>query len=239
MKHFSRIRTDEIADLLRRAVRERVVLPGQLLNQDELAKRLGVSRIPLREALCTLAGEGLVIMRPGIGAVVTELNSDEVNELYGLRLQLEPPLANWIVTRRREQDLTDLEGILERMSAMSASEPRDVGAWANHHYLFHRRMIELSGRRHSLRLINQVLNLVEPYSRLYVHLVGPEQHSIAEHEEMIAALRAGDGPRLAARMTSGLEVVRERLAEPLADDEHQDAHQVDLAALFGTAERET
>jgi DNA-binding GntR family transcriptional regulator len=117
---------------------------------------------------------------------------------------------------------------------MSASEPRDVSGWANHHYLFHRRMIELSGRRHSLRLINQVLNLVEPYSRMYVHLVGPERHSIAEHEEMIEALRDSDAPRLSARMTRGLEVVRARLADSLTGDDHQ----VDLAVLFGTAEPE-
>jgi DNA-binding GntR family transcriptional regulator len=226
------MRPDEIAGLLRRAVRERVLLPGQLLNQDELAKRFGVSRIPLREALRTLAGEGLVIMRPGIGAVVTELNADEVNELYGLRLQLEPPLAEWIVARQRAQDLTELEGILARMSA---SEPTDLDGWANHHYLFHRRMIELSGRRHSLRLVTQVLNLVEPYSRLYVHLVGPEQHSIAEHQEIIAALRAGDTPGLQARMTHGLEVVRKQLVDSMAGDDNH----IDLAALFGTAEQQT
>lgn len=206
--------------------------PGQLLNQDDLAKRFGVSRIPLREALCTLAGEGLVIMRPGIGAVVTELNADEINELYGLRLQLEPPLAEWIVARRHEQDLMELEGILARMSA---SRPDDVAAWANYHYLFHRRMIELSGRRHSLRLINQVLNLVEPYSRLYVHLVGPDQHSVAKHEEIIALLRAGDAQGLSARMTRGLSVVREQLATSL----HGEDRQVDLAVLLGAIDQET
>jgi DNA-binding GntR family transcriptional regulator len=56
------MRPDEIAALLRRAVRERVLLPGQTLNQDELAKRFGVSRIPLREALRTLVGEGLIVI---------------------------------------------------------------------------------------------------------------------------------------------------------------------------------
>ncbi|HEV2376389.1 MAG TPA: GntR family transcriptional regulator [Streptosporangiaceae bacterium] len=226
------MRPDEIAELLRRAVRTRILLPGQPLNQDELAQRFGVSRIPLREALRTLAGEGLVIMRPGIGAVVTELNADEVNELYGLRMQLEPPLAEWIVARQRAQDVTELEGILARMSA---SEPGDLDGWANQHYLFHRRMVELSSRRHSLRLVTQVLNLVEPYSRLYVHLVGPEKHSVAEHQEIIDAMRAGDAQGLAARMTQGLEVVRKQLVASMAGDDQHD----DLAALFGAAEQQT
>lgn len=233
------MRPDQIADLLRRAVRERVLLPGQMINQDEMAKRFGISRIPLREALRTLAGEGLVVMRPGIGAVVTELNADDVNELYGLRLQLEPPLAQWIVTRWRAQDLEELEGILARMSAVeppgsSALKPQDLDGWTSQHYLFHRRLIELSGRRYSVRLATQLLNLVEPYSRLYMHLVGPQQHSVAEHEEIVAALRAGDAAGLAARITNGLEVVRKRLVESMASDDQD----VDLASLFGTAEEQ-
>jgi DNA-binding GntR family transcriptional regulator len=234
------MRPEQIADLLRRAVRERILLPGQVINQDELAKRFGISRIPLREALRTLAGEGLVVMRPGIGAVVTELNADDVNELYGLRLQLEPPLAEWIVARRRVQDLQELEGILARMSALappdaSALKPADLDGWTNQHYLFHRRLIELSGRRYSVRLATQVLNLVEPYSRLYMHLVGPQQHSVAEHEEIIAALQAGDAAALAARMANGLEVVRKRLVDSMTSDDHD----VDLASLFGTTEETT
>jgi DNA-binding GntR family transcriptional regulator len=226
VKLHSSMRPDEIADLLRRAVRERVLLPGQPLHQDELAKRFGVSRIPLREALRTLTGEGLVVMRPGIGAVVIDLNADEVNELYGLRMQLEPPLAEWIIARCRAQDLEQLEGILRRMSEM---ESAGVDDWANQHYLFHRRMVELSGRRHSLRLVSQVLNLVEPYSRLYVHLVGPGRHSVSDHEEFLAALRAKDPAVLAARMASGLETVRTQLAVSMADEDEA----VDVASLLG------
>ena len=91
------MRPDEIASAVRRAVLERVISPGQVINQEELAKRFGVSRIPLREALRTLVGEGLIIIKPGLGAIVTELDPDAVDELYGLRLRLEPSLASDIV----------------------------------------------------------------------------------------------------------------------------------------------
>lgn len=203
-----------------------------MINQDELAKRFGISRIPLREALRTLASEGLVIIRPGIGVMVTELSAGDVEELYGLRLQLEPPLAEAIVGRVRGQDRGELEAILARMAALA---PGDMDTWTNQHYLFHRRLIELSGRRHAVRLAIQVQNLVEPYSRLYMHLVGPQQHSVADHDEIIDALKAGAAPRLAARMTSGLEVVRGRLAESMAtDDAGGGEADFDLASLFGT-----
>lgn len=229
MRSASRARTDEIARLLRRAVRERILLPGQALNQDDLAKRFGVSRIPLREALRTLAGEGLVVMRPGIGAVVTELRPEEVSELYELRLQLEPPLAAAIVERCGAQDLAELEGLLARM----AGEHGGGEAWANDHYLLHRRLVELCGRRHTLRLLTQVLNLVEPYSRLYVHLSGEAEHSMADHEEIVDALRDRHAGRLEARMRAGLEAARDRLVNSMSGATEQGEAEIDLARLLG------
>jgi DNA-binding GntR family transcriptional regulator len=201
MKRGHRMRPDEIAALLRRAVRERVLPPGQMLNQDELARRFGVSRIPLREALRTLAGEGLVVMRPGIGAVVMELGHEEVAELYSLRLQLEPPLAPLIVDRCRPSDLAELEAILERMGAAGGFDPETT---ANSHYLFHRRLVELSGRPHTLRLLTQVFNLLEPYSRLFLDLAGPTRHGASVHTEMLESLRHKDASRLEERMRKGL-----------------------------------
>ncbi len=180
---------DQIVELLRRAVRERVILPGQSLNQDELASRFGVSRIPLREALRTLVGEGLVVMRPGVGAVITELRGKELQELFELRLQLEPPLTVAAVDRISTNDFAELTSILEKMSDLASS---DLDGWASQHYLFHRRLFELAGKRHALRLVTQVQNLVEPYSRVHVSLVGAAQHSETEHATLLEAIRVGD-----------------------------------------------
>lgn len=180
---------DQIVELLRRAVRERIILPGQSLNQDELASRFGVSRIPLREALRTLVGEGLVVMRPGVGAVITELRGKELEELFELRLQLEPPLTVAAVDRISANDVAELSSILEKMSDLATA---DLDGWASQHYLFHRRLFELAGKRHALRLVTQVQNLVEPYSRVHVSLVGAAQHSKTEHTTLLDALRVGD-----------------------------------------------
>jgi DNA-binding GntR family transcriptional regulator len=209
------MRPDEIAALLRRAVRERVLLPGQTLNQDELAKRFGVSRIPLREALRTLVGEGLIVMRPGIGAVVTELRVDELNELYDLRLQLEPSLAASLVGHAAGKDIDELEGILARMAALPADEKDE---WANLHYLFHRRMYELSGRRHSLRLVLQVLNLVEPYSRVHTELVGASAHLEDEHRAILDALKRSDAEALSELVREGIEKARAQLLEAMGGE---------------------
>lgn len=202
------MRPDEIAAALRRAVRERALPPGNALNQDELAKQFGVSRIPLREALRTLVGEGLVIMKPGLGAVVTELRPDEVEELYGLRLQLEPPLAREIVEQIRPRDVDDLESLVARMAA---TRQQDSEEWSAANYRFNRRLYEISQKRHAVRLVVQVLNLVEPYARMNAHVLGSRPRIQAVRQSMVEALRDRDADRLGTLIAENIEAGRAEL----------------------------
>ncbi len=217
------MRPDDIASLLRRAIGERVLVPGQPLNQDELARRFGVSRIPLREALRTLVGEGLVVMRPGLGALVTELSADEVEELYDLRLHLEPPLAPAVVAQARRQDVEELAGLVDRLAELAV---RNSESWSTLDYAFLRRMYELSGRRHTVRMVVQALNLVEPYARVHAHVLGRRDRVLDEQRAMVQALRAADAPRLTALLRASIDAARtdlvsamraiDRSADPLA-----------------------
>ncbi len=202
------MRPDEIATALRRAFRERLIPPGQALNQDELARRFGVSRIPLREALRTLVGEGLIIMRPGLGAVVTELNVGEVQELYGLRLQLEPPLAHAIVEHLGRRDVDDLGRLVEAMQALAAEQSEE---WSSLNYRFHRRLYELSGQRHAVRLVVQVLNLVEPYARVHAHVLGSRPRMQQERFDTLQAVRDHDATRVQALVEQSIRTARAEL----------------------------
>jgi DNA-binding GntR family transcriptional regulator len=202
------VRPDEIANALRRAVRERAIGPGQAINQDELARQFGVSRIPLREALRTLVGEGLIIMRPGLGAVVTELQATEVQELYGLRLQLEPPLARPVVDHVRRRDTEDLAGLVRAMGELGHEQSEE---WSSLNYRFHRRLYELSEQRHAVRLVVQVLNLVEPYARVHAHVLGSRPRMQQERAQIVAALEAGDVSGLEALVRGSIESGRAEL----------------------------
>jgi DNA-binding GntR family transcriptional regulator len=213
------VRPDEIAVALRRAVRERAISPGQAVNQDELARRFGVSRIPLREALRTLVGEGLIIMKPGLGAVVTELDASEVSELYGLRLQLEPPLAKDIVDHVRRRDLDDLATLVASMKALGENESEE---WSNLNYRFHRRVYELSERRHAVRLVVQVLNLVEPYARVHAHVLGSRPDTQQQWDEVIEAMRSGDSERLEQLIAEGIRSAQEALMSSMGPDPTRD-----------------
>jgi DNA-binding GntR family transcriptional regulator len=189
------------------------------VNQDELARRFGVSRIPLREALRTLVGEGLIIMKPGLGAVVTELDAGEVQELYGLRLQLEPPLAKDIVDHVRRRDLDDLTALAASMKAL---DEKDSEEWSDLNYRFHRRVYELSERRHAVRLVVQVLNLVEPYARVHAHVLGSRPDTQQGWDDVIEALRVGDAERLEQLIADGIRSARAALMSSMGPQPTQE-----------------
>jgi DNA-binding GntR family transcriptional regulator len=208
------MRPDEIAIALRRALRERTIRPGQAINQDELARQYGVSRIPLREALRTLVGEGLIIMRPGLGAVVTELQVSEVQELYRWRLQLEPPLAEPVVDHVRRRDTEDLATLVDTMGGLEQEQSEE---WSGLNYRFHRRLYELSDQKHSVRLVVQVLNLVEPYARVHAHVLGSRPRMQKERVAMVDALRAGDVAALETLLRDSIDGARAELVASMGE----------------------
>ena len=207
------MRPDEIASAVRRAVLERVIRPGQVLNQEELAKWFGVSRIPLREALRTLVGEGLIIIKPGLGAIVTELDLAAVEELYGLRLRLEPPLAADIVEQLQPADISELSRMSERL--VDVMDERGE-AWSSTAYAFNRRLYEVSARRHTVRLVAQVLNLVEPYARMHAQIPGARDRTTEVAGALVRALEARNQVKVQRRIQEGIESTRSLLVTAMA-----------------------
>ncbi len=103
-------RFEGVVDTLREAILTGEYRPGERLVQDELAESLGISRIPLREALRRLEGEGLVIISPNRGAIVRPLAPKDVVDLYDVRLALES-----LAVRRAAEHYVDLREATERM----------------------------------------------------------------------------------------------------------------------------
>jgi len=103
------------------ALREKILRgeypEGAPLRQDTLAAELGVSRIPVREALRQLEAEGLVTFVPHFGAVVSSLSLSEIKELFELRALLETDLLRRAIPRIREEDLDRADEILDQYDA--------------------------------------------------------------------------------------------------------------------------
>lgn len=180
------MKTEQVALELRRSIRQGVLKPGDELIQEQVAAKLDVSRIPLREALQSLAATGIITAESGRGFRVTKLDADEVDELYGLRLNIEPPLASSLVANIRP---AQIERLCELDVGMRQADGPEE--WAQLNYLFHVEMYKPADSPHTLRIVRQLLDLVAPYSNLYVHGMGGQTRAEGEHGEMVAAI--GDG----------------------------------------------
>lgn len=196
-----------IAEQLRASIRDGGLLPGTRLVQEKLATELKVSRIPLREALHALAAEGLIEVQPQRGMVVAELSRGEIAELFELRLQMEPHLADEIVRGARERDVDELQELADEMRRRGA----DAASRASLNYEFHRRVYALSERRLTLRFVDQLLHLVEPYSRRWVRSGHDLERIDAEHQRMVDALRDRDAAALRLVITAHVEGARDHV----------------------------
>ncbi|WP_448002158.1 GntR family transcriptional regulator [Agromyces bauzanensis] len=107
--------TEVVARYLREAINEGKFAPGAAVRQEAVAKELGVSRIPVREALRRLESEGLVVTRPNSGARVAFLDFEEYADIYKMRERLEPLALSESIPRLTSSQIEDIERNLERL----------------------------------------------------------------------------------------------------------------------------
>lgn len=170
------------------AVRQEILL-GSLpiatrLNQDALAARFGVSRIPVREALHQLEAEGLVELRSHRGAFVASFSAEEIKALYEIRIALESLAVEFAVTQWSQKDLEDLNAVLSKMDAET-----NPAAWLDLNLKFHRALYAPSGRGRLCSLIETLRRHSEPYLRAYVAPMGRIRRAQEEHHQIYRAYR--------------------------------------------------
>jgi len=183
------------------ALRERILrgeyAEGEQLRQDALAESLGVSRIPVREALRQLEAEGLVTFNPHYGAVVSTLSLEEIEELSELRALLESELIRIAIPNLTEEDLERADAILVAYEA--AFKRRDIAEWGALNWRFHSTLLSAANRPLTLNVLNTLHNQSDRYMRAQLALTHGQDRAVGEHQAIAAAARAG-GAELAARL---------------------------------------
>ena len=185
---------ETVLQYLRVALATGQILPGQQLVQEELAESLGVSRVPIRESLRILEGEGLVTYHPNRGYFVTELSATDLAELYRIRELLEAEALNRAVAEVSDADINDIEQLLEQVEKAVASG--DVEAITQANRAFHFAIIELSGMNRLSRLIRQLWDASDIYRTVYFRDAKNRDRIKAEHRGILSALRARDAQAL-------------------------------------------
>jgi DNA-binding GntR family transcriptional regulator len=212
-----------VVDVLRDAIRQRLLAPGAPLVQASLASALGVSKIPVREALHSLAAEGLVTFTDE-GVRVVALSPAEVHELWSLRALIEPALAGAIVRNAGPADVRALGELVARMDAAD-----DGDAWSDLNFVFHLELARIADLPHYAAVARRVLTLIEPHSRVAVNRLAGRDAAQAEHREMLAAVEARDAERLRAVLEVHATRARDLLVG-FAERERDTATSVSAAA---------
>jgi DNA-binding GntR family transcriptional regulator len=188
-----------VLDELRRCLLDGEVPPGSPIPVDEVAAVFGVSRIPVREALKTLIGEGLVEHRPNQGYRVAVLTPAELAEIYLVREVLETAALRAAVVRAGPED--DAEAVAAHQAlggALGSAQRRDSRVFHRESRRFHRALVAPCGMRRLLGMLESAWNLTEPL-RPMAHLTDPERDRLhADHQRLLEAFLARDREGLLA-----------------------------------------
>lgn len=194
-------------------LRERILSgelrPGTKLNQSVLAGDLGMSRIPVRDAIRALAAEGLVAHDPHRTAVVAPLSDDDLSELYELRIALEPHASALALDSVGEEGLASLAG---EFAAMGRAE--DSGTWLEAHDRFHASLYRHSRRPRMISLLDRARAQTRRYT--WIRLDRDAREIEAEHQLILSAAQRGEDRSLRvlveAHLVASYEIVSRRLA---------------------------
>jgi DNA-binding GntR family transcriptional regulator len=208
--------SDQIKDHLLQEIMAGHFPPGSRIIETRVARELGTSQAPVREALRDLEALGVVEINAFRGARVRHPTKVELLEAYGVRAELESLGARLALERISDADLEELQGYVDEMRL--AAETVDTHREAMADVRFHARVIEIGGN-HTLE---RVWRYLEPGSRTYITLVipGVNQLQIADlHVPILEALKARDPERATAAYHEHFRAVRELLRGRWVDDD--------------------
>ncbi|WP_347565276.1 GntR family transcriptional regulator [Bordetella petrii] len=176
--------------------------PGEKLNEVALAKRMEVSRTPLREALNRLGIEGLLRFQPGKGFFCRDLDVHEIFHLYELRKVVEVAGARLSIVRARDEDIGKLLDFLDT----TGPEPgdRSVAELVDLDESFHESLLAMSGNTEMLRVLRNI-NARIRFVRWIDMKRGDRRNSQLEHRRIVEALQARDEAACAALLEKHIE----------------------------------
>jgi DNA-binding GntR family transcriptional regulator len=167
---------------LRSAIMRGFYRPGDRLQQDEVAKVLGISRIPVRSGLRQLEEEGLVTMTPHRGAIVTQHNLQQIAEIYELRTVLECYLLEHCMARITPAEVAELRGLADELE-VPAGETETLSRRVG----FYERLYRIADRPQALKMVARLRAQVDRY--LLAKRVVPEP---AGHTTLLDRIAVGD-----------------------------------------------
>lgn len=194
-----------VVDELRDRILSGAIPPGSALRQELFAEELGVSRLPVREAIRQLSAEGLIDMIPHRGAYVSMLSRTEVQEFFDIRLRLEPWLFRLAV---QQHDARDLEQASQVVAQMDTAEPEQ---WGRLNWQLHELLYRSAQRPAALAMVRALHEKSERYFRFQIVNAPIRQQAHDEHAELIALARQGRAEQAEAALERHIAEAAEQI----------------------------
>ncbi|HSX95453.1 MAG TPA: GntR family transcriptional regulator [Hydrogenophaga sp.] len=204
---------EQVAARLRQMLVEGDIPPGAKLNERALCEALRISRTPLREAIKMLAAEGLVELLPNRGSVAVQLDEEDVRHTFEVMAGLEALSGQLAAQRIGEAEVAEIEAMHFEM--LAAYTRRDLSTYYRLNAAIHRAINVAAGNPVLTSTYNQVNARLQAL-RFRSNQDGEKwQRAVAEHEAMVAALKARDGAALARVLTQHLHHKRDVVIEQM------------------------
>ena len=187
-----RTKQEYVYSWLREAILDGTLRPGERLVIDDIARRLEVSSIPVREALHLLQSEGFVTNAPHVGATVASLSADEVREIFAIMEALETVAGRAAADRITPAEADRLRAIVAEMDADLATGRID--SWAERNRSLHRAIGAIAAMPLLQEMTERILVRWERLRRLYFEgvVVPRAEHAQREHHALVDAIAGGD-----------------------------------------------
>ena len=184
--------SDSVYLWIKNAILQGKFKSGEKLSQDALAKQLGVSRSPIRDAINRLTTEGLLISKPHSGAVVFQMSVESVQEIYDIRILLE----QYCAARSCELVTPETYDKVEKANQSMENCAYNSSKFMLGDRLFHSSLCEISKCHETLDLLEILWNKCETYKSIYYASADKAEDTIREHEEILSCLRNRDSENI-------------------------------------------
>lgn len=196
---------DRVVETVRAAMLDGSLAPGDHLAEADLADRLGVSRTPVREALGRLAAEGLLDLQPNRGARVVSWSADELQQIFELRLLLEPYAARLATLTISGDAVDELDELAEQMHRVGRPGPeQDLASVVGLNRRFHDLLVEAAGQPTLAAALSTAIHAAVVRRNFQSYDPGSMARSLSHHSEIVQALRARDADWAEAVMRAHL-----------------------------------
>lgn len=205
-----------ILDSLREDILSAAMPEGTPLRQDQLAERYGASRIPVREALLQLEGEGLVRQQANRGYTVSKLSLAEISEEFDLRAMLESDLIMRAIPHMKRKHFADAREVLDKLDGTDG-QVVDAREWGEQNWIFHRILLEPAGRDRTMRIVQNLHRSGSRYVRMHMSLTDSTKRGAdLEHRRLLKACMDRDVHEARRVMSEHILLARDELMVVLA-----------------------